>query len=67
MMSNDPNDEIIDDNASLKTGVAKKIVSLFLPLTLTIVLSQINNELKVRLMQQAFKLHTTVDEDNNDG
>lgn len=27
-MSNDPNDEIIDDNASLKVGVAKKIVSL---------------------------------------
>ena len=26
-MSNDPNDEIIDDNASLKVGVAKKIVS----------------------------------------
>lgn len=30
VMSNDPNDEIIDDNASLKTGVAKKIVSLLL-------------------------------------
>ena len=27
VMSSDPNDEIIDDNASLKTGVAKKIVS----------------------------------------
>lgn len=27
VMSNDPNDEIINDNASLKTGVAKKIVS----------------------------------------
>ena len=27
VMGNDPNDEIIDDNASLKTGVAKKIVS----------------------------------------
>ena len=27
VMSNDPNDEIISDNASLKTGVAKKIVS----------------------------------------
>ena len=31
VMSNDPNDEIIDDNASLKTGVAKKIVSYLLP------------------------------------
>ena len=28
VMSNDPNDEIIDDNASLKVCVAKKIVSL---------------------------------------
>jgi hypothetical protein len=28
VMSNDPNDEIIDDNASLKVGVAKKIVRL---------------------------------------
>lgn len=36
VMSNDPNDEIVDDNASLKTGVAKKII---------------NNELKVRLME----------------
>jgi len=31
-MSNDPNDEIIDDNASLKVGVAKKIVRLLLDL-----------------------------------
>ena len=46
VMSNDPNDEIVDDNASLKTGVAKKII---------------NNELKVRLMEQSFKLRSTMD------
>ena len=52
VISNDPNDEIIDDNASLKTGVAKRII---------------NNELKVRLMEQAFKLHTSVAEDDVEG
>lgn len=41
VMGNDPNDEIIDDNASLKTGVAKKIITY---------------ELKERLMEQAFNL-----------
>ena len=51
-MSNDPNDEIIDDNASLKTGVAKQIIK---------------NELKVRLMEQAFKLRSTVAEDEEKG
>ena len=51
-MSNDPNDEIVDDSASLKTGVAKKII---------------NNELKVRLMEQAFKLRSTVDENEETG
>ena len=45
-------DEIIDDNASLKTGVAKKII---------------NNELKVRLMEQAFKLRSSVTEDEVSG
>jgi hypothetical protein len=35
------NDEIIQDTASLKTGVAKMIIQ---------------NELKTRLMKQAFKL-----------
>ena len=52
VMSNDPNDEIVDDSASLKTGVAKKII---------------NNELKVRLMEQAFKLRSTVDENEETG
>ena len=52
VMGNDPNDEIIDDNASLKTGVAKKIIK---------------NEVKVRLMEQAFKLRSSVTEDENDG
>jgi hypothetical protein len=42
VMSNDPNDEVIADNASLKSGVATRIVS---------------NELKVRLMEQAFKMN----------
>jgi len=52
VMSNDPNDEIVNDNASLKTGVAKKIIS---------------DELKVRLMEQSFKLRSSVTEDAKDG
>jgi len=51
-MSNDPNDEIINDSASLKTGVAKKII---------------NDELKVRLMEQAFKLRSSVADNAEDG
>ena len=52
VMANDSNDEIITDNASLKTGVAQNII---------------NNELKVRLMEQAFKLRNTAMEDGEDG
>ena len=52
VMANDSNDEIISDSASLKTGVAQNII---------------NNELRVRLMEQAFKLRNTVMEDGEDG
>jgi hypothetical protein len=52
VMANDSNDEIINDSASLKTGVAQKIIS---------------KELQTRLMEQAFKLRTTVLDDEKDG
>ena len=52
VMASDSNDEIINDNASLKTGVAQSII---------------NNELKVRLMEQAFKLRNTALEDGEEG
>ena len=52
VMANDSNDEIIADTASLKTGVANSII---------------NNELKVRLMEQAFKLKHTVLDDEKTG
>lgn len=53
------NDEIIADAASLKTGVARKIVSTT-PLTAV----QIQSELKTRLMEQALNLK--VDEGSDD-